>query len=266
VVDYCIGNDMDLLAFGCPSVIRNINFSDDNVDIYTTDAIINALDLTKAQFIDLCIILGCDYTDRLIGIKNAFGLALIKQYGSIEKIINSMEEINIEHRRQYLEKYPGVTEPPYCIKVGEDFNYQKARSLFNIAFNPEFITSLISPTAFDNIAETCRKIRMNPNRYSEVIEFCVSHCIGLNKQLITRKLGVILNIEWINDKSDDSYMEGKFEKVSKRKFNLLGNQRSESVDRSINATSLPIACQRKPGFTRVEFGSSPGHSASIAWC
>jgi len=94
VADYGASNDMDLLAFGCPAIIRNINFMDDYVDVYEINKIIPALEITHSQFIDLCIILGCDYADRLIGLKNSMALPLIKKYGNIENIILNLDLIN----------------------------------------------------------------------------------------------------------------------------------------------------------------------------
>jgi len=66
------------------------------------------------QFVDLCILLGCDYCDSIRGIGPKKAVEFIKKYGSIEKVLESLDKT----------KYP----------VPDDWNYQGARELFK---NPE---------------------------------------------------------------------------------------------------------------------------------
>jgi flap endonuclease-1 len=63
------------------------------------------------QFIDLCILLGCDYCDSIRGIGPKRSIELIQQHGSLEKILEKLD----------TEKY----------KVPENWPYQTARRLFN---------------------------------------------------------------------------------------------------------------------------------------
>ena len=49
------------------------------------------LDLTADQFVDLCILCGCDYTDKIAGIGPVRALALIKKHGSLEAVLESLD-------------------------------------------------------------------------------------------------------------------------------------------------------------------------------
>jgi hypothetical protein len=49
--------------------------------------LLSELELTMEQFIDLCIMCGCDYASNIRGIGAVRALALIKQHGSIEAVI-----------------------------------------------------------------------------------------------------------------------------------------------------------------------------------
>lgn len=62
------------------------------------------------QFIDLCILLGCDYTDSIRGIGPKRAIDLIKQHKSLENILDNID----------TKKY----QPP------ENWNYEGARELF----------------------------------------------------------------------------------------------------------------------------------------
>ncbi len=62
------------------------------------------------QFIDLCILLGCDYCDTIRGIGPKRALQLIKQYGDIETILKHLD----------TKKYT----------VPDNFPYKEVRELF----------------------------------------------------------------------------------------------------------------------------------------
>lgn len=62
------------------------------------------------QFIDLCIMLGCDYTNSIKGVGPKRAIELIKNHRSLEKIIKNID----------TKKY----------SIPEDWNYKDARLLF----------------------------------------------------------------------------------------------------------------------------------------
>lgn len=88
--DAIITEDMDALAFGAARMIRGFNATTETVVVIELAKVLEGLGLTRAQFIDLCILLGCDYTGTLPGIGVARALPLIKRWGSIEGIIDAM--------------------------------------------------------------------------------------------------------------------------------------------------------------------------------
>lgn len=60
-----ITEDMDILTFGSSKIYRNLgSFRKDTLEINLND-ILNRIDLTYEQFIELCILFGCDYCDRI---------------------------------------------------------------------------------------------------------------------------------------------------------------------------------------------------------
>lgn len=53
----------------------------------TRETMIKDLGLTDDQFIDMCILCGCDYASKIEGIGPVKAYKYIKQYGSIENIL-----------------------------------------------------------------------------------------------------------------------------------------------------------------------------------
>lgn len=68
--------------------------------------------LNMDQFIDLCILMGCDFLPTLPKIGKQRAYDLMKEYGSIEKIIASLDKT----------KYP----------IPENYNYEGVRQLFKV--------------------------------------------------------------------------------------------------------------------------------------
>ncbi|XP_035730264.1 flap endonuclease 1-like isoform X2 [Vespa mandarinia] len=109
--------DMDALTFGCDVLLRRLTFSEARkmpVQEFHYDKVLEGLELNKDEFIDLCIMLGCDYTNSIKGIGPKRAIELIKVHKSLETIIEKLD----------TKKYT----------IPEDWNYQQARLLFQ---NPD---------------------------------------------------------------------------------------------------------------------------------
>ena len=55
------------------------------------DKILEGFEMDKNQFIDLCILLGCDYCDKIRGIGPKNAIKLIQEHKSIEKILENID-------------------------------------------------------------------------------------------------------------------------------------------------------------------------------
>ena len=89
-VDYVLTEDMDTMAYACPKLIRNCIDKKlkrkDIVSIFDYSKLINDINLTHEQFLDFCILCGCDYCPIVPKIGNVTAMKLINTHGSIEKI------------------------------------------------------------------------------------------------------------------------------------------------------------------------------------
>ncbi|KAJ4795414.1 Flap endonuclease 1 [Rhynchospora pubera] len=105
--------DMDSLTFGTPRFLRHLmDPTSKKIPIteFEISKVLEELQLTMDEFIDLCILCGCDYCGTIKGIGGQTALKLIRKHGFLE---NVLENIN---RERY--------------KVPEDWPYQEVRRLF----------------------------------------------------------------------------------------------------------------------------------------
>merc|ERR1712060_708583 len=84
--------DMDTLTFASPMLTRNMMTTDKPLLEFNHEKAIAALDVTHAQFIDICILCGCDYCDSIRGIGPKTAVTLIKKHGSIEEVLKYVDK------------------------------------------------------------------------------------------------------------------------------------------------------------------------------
>lgn len=111
---------MDALTHATPILLRNLTMSESRkipINEIKLDDVLAGLEIDMKEFVDLCILLGCDYCGNIRGIGPKRAIELIKKYKTIENVLENID------KTKYI--------------VPEEFPFDGARDLF---YNPE-ITS-----------------------------------------------------------------------------------------------------------------------------
>jgi flap endonuclease-1 len=85
--------DMDCLTFATPVLLRKMTFANSGkaeIQVLNYAKAIEGLNLTHDEFVDLCILLGCDYCDSIKGIGPVSALKLIREHKNIETILKHL--------------------------------------------------------------------------------------------------------------------------------------------------------------------------------
>ena len=111
---YAAGSeDMDTLTFNSPFLLRHLTFSEARklpIMEISLEKVLKGLNFSMDQFIDLCILLGCDYCDSIRGIGPTRAVQLVRDHGSIEGVIAALD--------------------PKKYKIPQDWPFEEARRLF----------------------------------------------------------------------------------------------------------------------------------------
>lgn len=86
--------DMDAVTFATPVLVRKMAFANQSKSmVQTVDyaKAVKGLQLTHDQFVDLCILLGCDYCDSIKGVGPKTALKLIREHKCIENILEHLD-------------------------------------------------------------------------------------------------------------------------------------------------------------------------------
>jgi|688.fasta_scaffold72143_3 flap endonuclease-1 len=88
VADAVISEDMDIIAHGCFTLITGFMTAsflrDKMVEVFSLTKILEELHITQSQFIDFCILSGCDYCATIRDIGPIKAYQLILQYVDLE--------------------------------------------------------------------------------------------------------------------------------------------------------------------------------------
>ncbi len=107
-VDAVMTEDMDTLSYGCPTLITTCKDKSikrpDIVTVFNFEKILEDFKMNHDEFIDMCILCGCDYCPTIPKVGPVRALNYIQKYKSIENLINSDEKITIpeEFKNKYV--------------------------------------------------------------------------------------------------------------------------------------------------------------------
>ena len=112
--------DMDTLCFDSPILLRHLTFSEQRkepiLEIHL-DRVLAGLEMDRQQFVDLCILLGCDYLDPILKVGPQTALNLIREHKTLEAVVAHIK-----------------SDPKKKFTIPEDWPFEDARELF---FNPD---------------------------------------------------------------------------------------------------------------------------------
>lgn len=165
LVDAVLTEDTDVLAYGSPIFLSKIDTSNDTCVQIVYSEVLEALNITSSEFLDLCIMFGCDYNKNInkVGIETAYKYILAyKTIDEIEKKKNlDVSVLNHKRTRELFTKYEKIKieSIPFCgspnfdnlQKLISDYklyglNFSKIKSHFVDSSNIKILHEIISNT------------------------------------------------------------------------------------------------------------------------
>lgn len=199
VIGGVITEDSDILANGGSLLLKNFSSDKNDIEENCLEGILHCLQLTQDEFIDFCILCGCDYTEKIPNLGPMNAIKLIHRYKNIEK---------------FLENNDKYTIPESFLK-----NYEKARYLFN---------QPIPNDVYDSID---KNTKMKQPQINELLNFLKETKLKERyfKEIESHLMGYYINIVGIYDydEIDDTNMKNGKKKVKKTSKIVKTNLKSE---------------------------------------
>lgn len=161
-VDAVLSEDTDVLAYGSPYLLSKIDLANDKACLISHQAILQSLEMNHEEFLDLCILLSCDYNKRVkgippdgrkykkpvpIGVKKAF--SMIKEYRRLEQVEDYLEDpAPLNYRRCRVlfsipEHIPNI-QVPYNKPIDEDAMIRFIKK-YNVRTSIDYILACWTP-------------------------------------------------------------------------------------------------------------------------
>ena len=111
IITACLSDDKDMLAKGCDILINinkitappdSIRQYDITIRKFDLNKILMDLNLTRHQFVDLCILLGCDYYTCPFNLQPSQLYDLFIQFPSIEEFVENYKDGEYKHHLNKL--------------------------------------------------------------------------------------------------------------------------------------------------------------------
>ena len=120
LVDAVLSEDTDLLAYETPIFLNKIDTFTDTCIRINYEELLNSLEMTKEEFLDFCIMCGCDYNKNIPKIGSQTAFKYLKKYGTIEDIKDNLDIditiLNHTRTREIFKNYEKIQleNIPFC--------------------------------------------------------------------------------------------------------------------------------------------------------
>lgn len=126
LVDAVLSEDTDVLAYGTPFLMAKFDIKEETVMVVSQEALLEGMEMNHEEFLDLCILLSCDYNERVkgfppdgrkykkptpIGAKKA--LCMIQEYRRLEVVEEHLEDSDPLNYRRCRELFTPHEELPH---------------------------------------------------------------------------------------------------------------------------------------------------------
>jgi flap endonuclease-1 len=185
--------DMDALTFQTPVLLRKMTFANQSKSTVQTmnyQKALEGLELNPDQFVDLCILLGCDYTDSIRGVGPKTALKLMKEHKSIEEILKNLD------RKKYQVPKDWVPDE----KEDEDIDQERDE---NSEDQPKPVPAYVQARQLFHNHEVSKgsevELKWTPPKVDELTKFLVDE-MGFNPDRVKSNIEKLEKAHTVNKK------------------------------------------------------------------
>lgn len=150
VVDACLSEDTDLMPNGAIVWLKDYKPFGEEITVHRQDRVLNYLKMNFNEFVDMCIIMGCDNLPKIPFVGPDKASKLINKFKDIESILGHFVAKN------NVRNYP--------LEMRGNWNYKRARELF------------AQPIEASMLAETRSVCQMKQPMKDELLSFFDLQC------------------------------------------------------------------------------------------
>lgn len=180
---YAVGTeDMDALTFATPTLIRKMTFANASKSVVQSmnySKALAGLEIDHDQFVDLCIMMGCDYCDTIRGIGPKTALKLVREHKNIETILSVID------RKKYTVPDNWVPNEKKGPEDSDSHDEAESNEENNSKDKEEFVPAYVQARALFNNHNVLEDVQLKwkPCQPEELTKFLVDK-MGFNPERV----------------------------------------------------------------------------------
>ena len=103
-VDYTLSEDTDTLAYGCMNTVHIYKNSDRYFIETDLSLFLKLKNLTQDEFLNVCVLSGCDYLDRASNVHIETCIDYVRKYHSLDQTLNELRKHTVMHDLKEYER------------------------------------------------------------------------------------------------------------------------------------------------------------------
>ena len=141
IIDYILSEDSDILAFGGKKILKNFCIQDESFLLYDQQYILNILKFNQKEFVDMCILCGCDYAPRIKNLNCNKSFELISKNKSIENsnIFYNQEHIDLARNIFHKEISKELLQELSDKIIKNEFQFNKIETFLNKQIEKKYL-------------------------------------------------------------------------------------------------------------------------------
>lgn len=143
-VDAVISEDTDILCYQTPVFLTKIDFYKNTVVVIEYKDVLEELEMEPHTFLDLCIMLGCDYNSNIEKYGMVKSYELLKKHKTIEACVEEIKKIKHDVNSDIL-------------------NHVRCRELFSVPESMDYYVPYCGTPDFDLLSEFLFKNQLKAN-------------------------------------------------------------------------------------------------------
>ena len=157
LIKYVYSEDFDMLLFDIPYVLKSLDYNNDKFKLYNKVKLLEALELSSEQLIDVAILTGTDFNCGLYKSTFKSNLEIIKQYETIDNFKSNLETINLNRKEGFK-----ILLPTY------NFDYNLVTKYFTLK-NIDYTTILLIKSKIGSYLDKKSKYNNETENNSKVV-------------------------------------------------------------------------------------------------
>lgn len=248
-VDYTLSDDTDTLAYGCMNTVHMFKGSERYLIETDMDVFLRSKNMTRDEFLNACVLSGCDYLERISNIHIETCFEYVKKFHTLDQTLNALRKHTLMHDLASYEHVKGIylfrtDTTSSIVKQHEQYHgiIQDCLQYYesdNTVVDHDAMRTLCTENGIDpkTVTELMRLITFSIQQFSLIRHNFFSKCIGISSE----KRSIFSSEKTLSqiNKHNDGIFRNQEETKHKENPNHISEKQEETEEKNSDDKTSP---------------------------